>query len=163
MAPRRGGADDPVILRRIGVIAATLVLLAFAGGCSGGANALAHSCTATDQRFIQTAQVDVTALGAMTAGYQSGETDAKDVAKQAFDAAKRVTHVKPRDPSLKVAQKYMDAMFQQYGEAITLQGKGRDAGEEMYRAYGLANFAHDVLAQAQPELYAQGCDVGPLL
>jgi hypothetical protein len=33
----------------------------------------------------------------------------------------------------------------------------------MYRAYGLANFAHDVLAQAQSELLSKGCDVGPLL
>jgi hypothetical protein len=33
----------------------------------------------------------------------------------------------------------------------------------MYRAYGLANFAHDVLVQAQPDLLERGCDVGPLL
>jgi hypothetical protein len=155
--------DDPCILRRIGVHAATLVLLAVASGCSGGGTALAHSCTATDQRFIQTASVDVTALGVLTTDYQSGQADAKAVARQAFDAARRVTHVKPQDPSLQAAQTYMDAMFQEYGEAVTLQAKGEDAGERMHRAYGLANFAHDVLAQAQPELSAHGCDVGPLL
>jgi hypothetical protein len=54
-------------------------------------------------------------------------------------------------------------MFQEYGTAVTIQAKGGDAGERMYRAYGLANFAHDVLAQAQPALYKEGCDVGPLL
>jgi hypothetical protein len=150
-------------LRRISVFAATLILLALSSGCSGGGDARAHSCTATDQRFIQTASVDVTALGVLTTDYRSGEADAKDVARQAFDAAKRVTHVKPEDPSLKAAQKYLDAMFQEYGEAVTLQAKGGDSGERMYRAYGLANFAHDVLAQAQPALIRQGCDVGPLL
>ena len=41
-------------------------------------------------------------------------------------------------------------MFQEYGTAVTMQAKGGDAGERMYRAYGLANFAHDVLTQAQP-------------
>ena len=48
-------------------------------------------------------------------------------------------------------------------EAVTIQAKGGDAGERMYRAYGLANFAHDVLTQAQPALFKRGCDVGPLL
>ncbi|MEO8290657.1 MAG: hypothetical protein ABI649_06640 [Gaiellaceae bacterium] len=140
-----------------------LIPLALLSGCSGEGSALAHSCTATDQRFIQTASVDVTALGVLTTDYRSGEADAEDVAQQAFDAAKRVRRVKPEDPSLKTAQKYLDAMFQEYAEAVTLQAEGGDSGERMYRAYGLANFAHDVLAQAQPALSRQGCDVGPLL
>ena len=54
-------------------------------------------------------------------------------------------------------------MFNEYGEAVRLQSEGKEAGERMYRAYGLANFAHDVLAQAQPDLLERGCDVGPLL
>ena len=33
----------------------------------------------------------------------------------------------------------------------------------MYRAYGLANFAHTVLLQAQAPLAQLGCDVQPLL
>jgi hypothetical protein len=33
----------------------------------------------------------------------------------------------------------------------------------MHRAYGLANFARDVLAQAQPALQREGCNVAPLL
>jgi hypothetical protein len=156
-------ADDPLVLRRISVIAATLSLLAGASGCSGSNEARGHSCGATDKSFIATASVDVTALGSLTADYQSGLAGPDEVAQQAFDAAKRVTHVKPRDPSLRTAQKYLDGMFREYGEAVTLQAKGEDAGDRMYRAYGLANFAHDVLAQAQPELLSRGCDVGPLL
>ena len=156
-------ADYPLDLRRISVIAPTLFLLACAAGCSGSSEARGHSCGAADKSFIATASVDVTALGSLTADYQSGLAGPEEVAQEAFDAAERVAHVKPRDPSLRTAQKYLDGMFREYGEAITLQGKGEDGGERMYRAYGLANFAHDVLAQAQSELLSKGCDVGPLL
>jgi hypothetical protein len=159
----RAKADDPFDVRRISVIAATLFLLACAAGCTGSSEARGHSCGAMDKRFIATASVDVTALGSLTAEYQSGMAGPDEVAQEAFDAAERVTHVKPRDPSLRTAQKYLDGMFREYGEAVTLQAKGEDGGERMYRAYGLANFAHDVLAQAQPALLSKGCDVGPLL
>ena len=156
-------ADDPLVLRRLSVFAATLFLLACATGCSGASESKEHSCGATDQKFIQTASVDVTALGSLTSDFQSGLADADEVAQQAFDAAKRVTHVEPHDYSLRTAQRYLDGMFREYGEAVTMQAKGEDAGPRMYRAYGLANFAHDVLAQAQPALLQRGCDVGPLL
>jgi len=33
----------------------------------------------------------------------------------------------------------------------------------MFRAYGLANFAREILVEAQPELAKRGCDVAPLL
>jgi hypothetical protein len=164
MAAERSRADALFVLRRLSVIAATLFLCACASGCSGGATqAGEHSCGATDQKFIQTASVDVMALGSLTADYQSGLADPDEVAQQAFDAAKRVTHVTPRDFSLQTAQRYLDGMFREYGEAVKMQSKGEDAGERMYRAYGLANFAHDVLVQAQPALLQRGCDVGPLL
>jgi hypothetical protein len=151
-------------LRRLSGIAATLFLLVCVSACGGGARASReHSCVATDQRFIATASVDVMALGSMTAGYQSGLIEPGEVAKQAFDAARRVTHVEPNDFSLRTAQKYLDGMFREYGEAVVMESKGKDASDRMYRAYGLANFAHDVLAQAQPALLERGCDVGPLL
>jgi hypothetical protein len=71
--------------------------------------------------------------------------------------------MEPTDPSLRVAQKYFDAMFTEYGQAVELQAAGKDAGERVYRAWGLRNFAHDVLAEAQPALSPLGCDVVPLL
>ena len=37
------------------------------------------------------------------------------------------------------------------------------AGRVEMLAYGLANFAHDVLAQAEQPLKQRGCDVSPLL
>jgi hypothetical protein len=150
-------------LRRIGVIAATLVLVTLSSGCSRGESVQGHSCGPTDQNFIQTASLDMTGLGELNVDYQAGHVEAKEVAQQAFDSAVRVQHADPNDPSLKTAQRYLDAMFQEYGTAVTIQAKGGDAGERMYRAYGLANFAHDVLLQAQPALYEQGCDVAPLL
>jgi hypothetical protein len=156
-------ADDPSILRRFGVIAATLALVALSSGCSRGESLQGHSCGPTDQKFIQTASTDMTGLGVLNADYQSGAVEAKDVSQQAFDASVRIQHAEPKDPALKTAQRYLDAMFQEYGAAVTIQAEGGDSGERMYRAYGLANFAHDVLAQAQPALYKEGCDVGPLL
>ena len=155
--------DDQQDLRRIGVLAATLFLLVCASGCGRSEEVLGHTCVATDKRFIATASTDVTALGMLSADYQSGQADPNEVAQQAFDAAKRVSHVEPRDPSLRTAQQYLDAMFNEYGTAVAMQGEGKDAGERMYRAYGLANFAHDVLIHAQPDLLKKGCDVGPLL
>ncbi len=156
-------ADVLFVVRRISVLAATLLLVGVSGCSSGAAESHEHSCGATDQKFIQTASVDVTALGALTADFQSGLADPDEVAQQAFEAAKRVTHVEPHDYSLRTAQRYLDGMFREYGEAVTMQAKGEDAGQRMYRAYGLANFAHDVLVQAQPALLQRGCDVGPLL
>jgi hypothetical protein len=164
MEPCVPRADVLFVLRRLSVFAATLFLLVCTGGCSSGAReSREHSCGAMDQKFIQTASVDVTALGALNADYQSGFAEADDVAQQAFDAAKRVTHVEPHDFSLRTAQRYLDGMFREYGEAVAMQAKGKDASDRMYRAYGLANFAHDVLVQAQPALLQRGCDVGPLL
>jgi hypothetical protein len=163
MAPGLARADALSVLRRLGVLAATLFLLACASGCGRSGEVLGHTCVATDKHFIATASVDVTALGMLSVDYQSGQAEPSEVAQQAFDAAKRVSHAEPRDPSLRTVQRYMDAMFNEYGTAVTMQGDGKDAGERMYRAYGLANFAHDVLIQAQPALLEKGCDVGPLL
>ncbi len=163
MAASVRAADDPSILRRIGVIAATLALVALSSGCTRGESVQGHSCGPTDQKFIQTASTDMIGLGVLNADYQSGAVEAKDVSQQAFDASVRIKHADPKDPALKTAQRYLDGMFQEYGTAVTIQSEGGDAGERMYRAYGLANFAHDVLAQAQPALYKEGCDVGPLL
>src|SRR5215211_3056128 len=149
-------------LRRIGVTAAALVL-AFTIGLAvrgGTGEAEAHSCSATDRKFIETAKTDMTALTVWADSFRSGAVDAREVASQARDAAERVTYVKPHDPSLQTSQRLMESMFREYGEAVTLVSKERRrAGEHMYRAYGLAHFAREVLAQAQPDLARHGCDV----
>src|SRR5919106_1592535 len=109
------------------------------------------------RRFGLTAAALVLALTAFGCG------GAEEIAVEAFSASARVANVEPKDPSLRQAQKYLDAMFTEYGEAVTLHAEGTDSGEHMYRAYGLANFARDVLAEAQPALQHAGCDVSPLL
>ena len=150
-------------MRRIGVTAATLVLALVSSGCLGSGENLAHKCTATDKRFLATAAVDLTVLGIWTADFNAGEADAEELAQLAFDAAERIGHVQPRDPSLRTAQRYLDAMYTEYGKAITLKAEGKPAGEHVYRAYGLANFAYDLLLAAQPELERKGCSVATLL
>jgi len=156
----------PLIIRcellRVSLTAAALIL-AFTAGCGRSRDLLAHSCVATDQKFIQAASLDVTAFNELAVDFRAGGVGADEIALEAFDAAERVGHVKPNDPSLREAQKYLDAMFTEYGEAVTLHAEGKDAGERMLRAYGLANFARDVLAEAQPALQREGCDVGALL
>ena len=153
-------------MRGIGVTAAALVLT-FAVGFAvhgGPEEAVAHSCSATDKRFIKTAGTNMTALGMWADGYRAGEIAAEEVAENARDAAKRVAYGEPRDPALRRAQRLIDAMLNEYGQAVVLADEERGrAGEHMHRAYGLANFARDVLVEARPELAKHGCDVGPLL
>jgi hypothetical protein len=163
IAARGAAADDPFELRRLCGTAAALLLAATASGCTHAHDPLAHSCGAADQRFLERATLDVTALGVWAQDYRAGDLGANEVAREAFDAAVRVTHVQPNDPSLRKAQLYLDGMFTEYGKAVMLSAKGRNAGDRMYRAYSLANYAHDVLAEAQPALQRQGCDVAPLL
>ena len=156
-----------IAVRGIGVTAAALVLafgIGFAMRGGDGGTAYAHSCSATDKRFIQAASTDMTALALWADGYRAGELDADEVARQASDAAKRVGYVKPRDPALKLSQRLINEMFVEYEQAISLGPKEKDrAGRHMHRAYGLANFAREVLVQAQPALAREGCDVTPLL
>jgi hypothetical protein len=167
MAHHPDGADAATELRGIGVTAAGLIIafgIGFAVRGGGVESAQAHSCSATDKRFIETASTNMTALALWSDGFRKGEIDADEVAKEAQDAARRVAYVKPHDPSLQRSQTLIDGMFREYGQAVSLAAKERNrAGIHMHRAYGLANFARDVLAQAQPELAKRGCDVTPLL
>lgn len=150
-------------LRRTWLTAAALVLAVSTAGCGGDRDPLAHSCGATDQRFLETATVNVVAFNQLADDFRAGQVEATIIAEEAFNAAKRVGHVEPNDPSLRQAQKYLDAMFTEYGEAVTLHAEGKSSGQRMFRAYGLANFARDVLLEAQPALQREGCDVAPLL
>jgi hypothetical protein len=158
-----GGADDASELRRLRVTAATLLLLAASAGCTGSREAQAHSCSAKDRHFLQTAGVDVTAFGLWRQDYRTGSITAREASREAFDAAERVGHVEPSDPSLRTAQRYLDGMFTEYGEAVKLHAEGKDGGERMYLAFTFANGAHEVLAEAQPALQQEGCDVAALL
>jgi hypothetical protein len=54
-------------------------------------------------------------------------------------------------------------MFLEYAKAIQAEAHRRSPGKHIYRAYGLANFAHDLLDHERRPLEQQGCDVSPLL
>ena len=139
-----------------------MLLVTFAGG-RADAHAAGHSCSATDRDFLSTAQLNLTAVNMLAQQYLGGEAKAADVIRETRDAAAVINGTKPSDRSLEKTRRLLNAMFNEYARAIHAKSRKRDAGRHIYRAYGLANFAHDVLVQAGPSLKAQGCDVTPLL
>jgi hypothetical protein len=131
------------------------------GGNSNAA--VSHTCSATDRQFLGTAQLNMEALGTLSQDYLQGNAQADDVILQADSAVNGLLNTDPSDPSLSKTRSILRAMFTEYGRAIRAEKHHHDPGKYIYRAYGLANFAHDVLSQAQPALAKRGCDVSPLL
>jgi hypothetical protein len=152
---------------RNGLIAAGLVVVcAFSllmGSTRAQSATVQHTCSATDRQFINTTELNMTALGAWSDDYRAGEATAKEVISEAEKAVVRVQKLQPSDPSLQKTQALVAGMLTEYGRAMTAKTKKRDAAPHMYRAYGLANFAHDVLVDAAPELRKRGCDISGLL
>lgn len=105
----------------------------------------------------------MTALELWSEQYQSGEASAEDVVGQAHAASKIMRGTGPTDFSLQQTRRLVTGMLNEYAQGVQLHEKNGDAGPTMYRAYGLANFAHTVLLQAQAPLAKLGCDVRPLL
>jgi hypothetical protein len=128
-----------------------------------GRAAVVHTCSATDRQFISAAQLNMAALGSLSEDYLHGDADAKDVIEQTQTSRIVLHNTNPSDPSLSKTRAIMRAMFLEYGRAIRADQKNKNPGRYIYRAYGLANFAHDLLASEQKPLAAQGCDVTPLL
>jgi hypothetical protein len=165
---REAGSAENVSVRRLGLSAAGLlviVTIALALVTNGRArpNHLVHTCSATDRQFIEAARTNMTALELWSEQYQSGDASADDVVGEAVTAAKIMRGTGPTDFSLRQAQRLVIGMLSEYAEGVRLHERRRDAGPTMYRAYGLANFAHTVLLHAQPPLGRLGCDVRPLL
>ena len=128
-----------------------------------GRAAVIHTCSATDRQFIDTAQLNMAALGSLSEDYLHGNAKPDDVILETQSAVDGLLNTGPSDPSLSKTRAILGAMFTEYGRAIRADKHHHDPGKYIYRAYGLANFAHDVLAQAQPALAKRGCDVSPLL
>ena len=140
-------------------VTGSLVLLV--GG--NGKAAVVHTCSATDRQFLGAAQLNMAALGTLSQDYLQGDAEADEVIQQTDSAATSLLNTNPSDPSLSKTRSILRAMFTEYGRAIRADKHHHDPGSYIYRAYGLANFAHDVLAQAKPALLKRGCDVSPLL
>ena len=128
-----------------------------------GKAAVSHTCSATDRQFLGAAELNMAALGTISQDYLQGEAKADDVILQTDSAVTSLLNTNPSDPSLSKTQKILRAMFLEYGRAIRADKHHHDPGKYIYRAYGLANFAHDILSQAKPALAKRGCDVSPLL
>jgi len=140
-------------------VTGSLVLVA--GG--NGKAAVIHTCSATDRQFLDAAQLNMAALGTLSEDYLQGDAKADDVIVQTDSAIASLQNTDPSDPSLSKTRAILRAMFLEYGRAIKADKHHHDPGKYVYRAYGLANFAHDVLSQAKPALAKRGCDVSPLL
>ena len=125
--------------------------------------AVSHTCSATDRQFLGAAELNMAALGTLSQDYLQGDAQADDVITQTDSAIASLRNTNPSDPSLSKTRAILRAMFLEYGRAIRADKHHHDPGKYIYRAYGLANFAHDVLAQAKPALAKRGCDVSPLL
>ena len=125
--------------------------------------AVSHTCSATDRQFLGAAELNMAALGTLSQDYLQGDAKADDVILQTDSAVTSLLNTDPSDPSLSKTRTILRAMFLEYGRAIRADKHHHDPGKYIYRAYGLANFAHDVLAQAEPALAKRGCDVSPLL
>jgi hypothetical protein len=124
---------------------------------------LVHTCSATDRQFIEDARTNMTAMQLWSEQYESGDASDDDVIGQADTAVKIMRGAGPTDWSLRQTQRLVVGMLTEYSKAIKAHKKHKDAGPHMYRAYGLANFAHTVLLHSEQPLSKLGCDVRPLL
>jgi hypothetical protein len=141
-----------------------VVALALALVTSGQSRpAPAHTCSAADRQFIEDAHTSMVALGVWADEYESGDAGGAGVISEARSAAKIVRGLGPTDPTLEQARRLLVGMLTEYARAVQLQMHHGNAGPHMYRAYGLANYAHTVLERAASPLLSLGCDARPLL
>jgi hypothetical protein len=133
----------------------------FVGG-TGNAQ-IVHTCSATDRQFIDAAQLNMASLSSESEDFLHGDAKASQVIAEAHSALQSIRNTGPSDPSLARTRLILSAMFVEYGKAIRADQQHKDPGKYIYRAYGLANFAHDILARAQGPLKQRGCNVSPLL
>ena len=150
-------------LTAAGLLAAAVVALATSGHGAEASSSVKHSCSATDRQFIREARLNMIALGKSGHDFITGQGDAKTVIADARRAEAAVAYVRPTDDALEKARVLMRTMFREYGVAVKKKTKNRDAGRHIYRAYGLANIAREILVVAQPGLEKEGCDVSGLL
>ena len=154
------------MLRR-GLTAAGLLLvtvvLAAGGRAEPARTEQKHVCGALERQFLRAAALSSQSIQALGRDYQSGAVTARDAIAQTREAELGLRVTSPRDPSLRLARILMRSMYVEYGRAIRAQWKGGDAGLHAYRSYSLANYAHQVLADAGPALGRAGCSVSSLL
>jgi len=158
------GAMRRIALYGLGLLLAAVLALSYATTSrakSGGP--VSHTCSVTDHAFLDTAKTNMAAIDLWGQQYLDGDASPGDVADEAGRAAKIVGGTSPSDPSLTQTRKLLVAMFTEYRKAMEEEAKHGEGGDHIFHAYGLANFAHDVLLKAEPALGKRGCDVAALL
>jgi hypothetical protein len=156
-------------MRIIRMTAATLLVVAVGGAAAAAGSAsapsapLVHTCSIADKHFILTARLNLAALGDWSDEFLHGDAKARDVVDQAETAVTAMQNTAPEDSTLRRTRVLLRAMFDEYASGVQASADGKRPGRHIYRAYGLANFAHDLLVDARPALQQRGCDVSPLL
>jgi hypothetical protein len=132
-------------------------------GPSGGEAGVVHTCYPVDRQFIVSAQLNMAALGEAADDYLRGNAKSAEVIGETNEAMRSLGNTRPADPSLTQTKIVLRAMFLEYAKAVQAEAHQHSPGKHIYRAYGLANFAHDLLDHERRPLEQQGCDVSPLL
>ena len=147
-----------------GFVSAVLVLavlMLYVGG--NGSAGVVHTCSPTDRQFIEVAQLNMVSVTSAAEDYLHGVAKASTVIDATDVSRENVQTTHPEDSSLLKTRAVLAAMFTEYSRAIKANEDHKDPGKDIYRAYSLANFAHDILTRAQAPLKKRGCDVSPLL
>ena len=124
---------------------------------------IAHTCYPVDKQFIVAAQLNMAALGEASDDYLRGAAKPAEVIAETNTALQALGNTRPTDPSLTRTKLVLKVMFLEYQKAIVANAHHHPPGKHIYRAYGLANFAHDLLVHERKPLKDRGCDVSPLL
>jgi hypothetical protein len=146
----------------LAVAVAALAFFSLILGPTGQAGVV-HTCYPVDKQFIVSAQLNMAMLGQTSEDYLRGSAKSDDVIEQADSALRALKNTRPADPSLTRAKLVLRVMFLEYRKAIQANAHHHPPGAHIYRAYGLANFAHDLLVHEKQPLMKRGCDVSPLL
>jgi hypothetical protein len=159
-----------VQIRRL--IAATLACAAVvfgvtflfgSGRAQAGQRQVTHTCSAADRQFLDTVSANMFQLAYWSDALVQDDVAPGVVVKQARAEAAQVDATRPTDPTFEQARGLLRGMLTAYARAIAAKMHGGNAGAPMRTAYLLANAVHDLLAGAQPELAARGCDPALLL
>jgi hypothetical protein len=146
-----------------GVFVFGATFLVSSGRAQAGQRQVTHTCSLTDKQFIQTVRSNMTQLAYWSDSLLQDNVAPGVVVKQAKTEAAQVDATAPTDPTLDRTRGLLRSMFTAYSRAIAAKTRGGNAGIHMHTAYTLANDVHDLLAGAQPELAARGCDPAILL
>jgi hypothetical protein len=128
-----------------------------------GQRHVTHTCSAADRQFLNTVSSNMTQLAYWSDSLVQEDVAPGIVVKQARSEARQVDQTRPTDPTFEQTRGLLRGMFMAYARAIHAKTHGGNAGVPMRTAYMLANGVHDLLAKAQPELAARGCDPAVLL